>query len=127
MKPWKVVIGVLLVFFLGALIGALGTHRYTMKRLHAMAEGPVGIRQAMVRGLTWRLRLTPAQQVETDNAIREAQKEFQGIRNEVQPRVEVILHSAQDRIRAQLDIKQREKFDKIVAEHKGRWQNMQVE
>lgn len=127
MKPWKVVVGVLLVFMLGVLIGALGTHRYYMKRLHEMAEGPAGIRQAMVRGLTWRLRLTPAQKVETDNAIRDAQKEFQGIRKEVQPRVEVILQHAEDRIRAQLDIKQREKFDKIVAEHKGRWQNLQVE
>ncbi|HEY6229510.1 MAG TPA: hypothetical protein VI282_20485 [Verrucomicrobiae bacterium] len=127
MKNWKTMSSVVLVFVLGMLVGIVGTHRFYQKRLREFTAGPIPLRQAMLRGLAWRLHLTAEQRVETDNAIRDAQRQFQEIRKEVQPQVEEILQRAEERIRAQLDVKQREKFDRLIEEHRNRWRKSQVE
>ncbi|MSR65502.1 MAG: hypothetical protein EXS18_06940 [Verrucomicrobiae bacterium] len=127
MKQWKVVIGVLLVFVLGILAGALVTHRIYQRKIREIASSPVTVRHFMVKAMTRQLRLTPAQQVEVENTIHDSQREFQAIRKQVQPQVEDILHRAQDRIRKQLDVSQREKFDKFVEQQEKRWQNPKID
>src|ERR1051326_5432639 len=127
MKRWKVVFGVLLVFVFGMLAGAIVTHRIYQRRLHLLMSGPPAVRQFMVRAMTRELRLTPAQRVEVDSAIHDAQLELQTIRKEVQPQVEDILHRAEDRIRKQLDVSQREKFDRFVEQQEKRWQNPRID
>jgi uncharacterized protein YneF (UPF0154 family) len=127
MKRWKVVVGVLLVFVFGMLAGAIVTHRIYQRRLHHLMSGPPAVRQFMVRAMTRELRLTPAQRVEVDSAIHDAQLELQTIRKEVQPQVEDILHRAEDRIRKQLDVSQREKFDRFVEQQEKRWQNPRID
>lgn len=122
MKKWKVIVGIALVFLLGVAAGALVTHRVYQKRFREITSGgPPAVRHFLVRVLTRQLRLTPAQQVGTDDAIHDAQKEFQVIRKEVEPRVEDILNRAKERIRQQLDVEQRAKFDQIVEQHRRRW------
>jgi hypothetical protein len=49
------------------------------------------------------------------------------IRQEVQPRAEEILDRATERIRKQLDVKQREKFERIVEQHRQRWHDAKVD
>ena len=127
MKRWKVVVGVLLVFVLGAFTGGLVTHRIYQKRIHNLMSGPPAVRYFMVRAMTRELRLTPAQQVEVDNAIRDAQQEFQSIRKQVQPQVEEIIQRAEERVRKQLDAGQKEKFDKWAEQQRSRWKNPRID
>ena len=127
MKKWKVIVGILLIFMLGCFTGGLVTHRRYHRIITQFTSGPAGAREGMMRMLTRRLHLTLAQQVEVDNAIHDAQRDFAAVRKEVQPRVEGILDRAQERIRKQLDVGQREKFDRIIEQHKSRWQNPQVD
>lgn len=127
MKRWKVIVGVLLVFVFGMLAGAIVTHRIYQKRIQHLTSGPPAVRQFMVRAMTRELRLTPAQQVEVDNAVHDAQREFQAVRKQVQPQVEDILDRAVDRVRKQLDVGQREKFEKWVEQQRGRWRNPRID
>jgi uncharacterized protein YneF (UPF0154 family) len=128
MKKWKVIVGIALVFLLGVATGALVTHRAYQRGIKSFTEGgPTGVRSMMVKMMTRRLDLTPAQQVEVDTVVREAQREFQVIRQEVQPRAEEILDRATERIRKQLDVKQREKFERIVEQHRQRWHDAKVD
>jgi len=127
MKKWKVIVGIALVFLLGACSGALVTHRIYKKAIEQFTGGPSSARNAIVKMLTRRLDLTPGQQSEVDDAIREAQKEFQSIRKEVQPRVEEVLDRTAERVRKQLDVPQREKFDQIVEKHRSRWSDGKID
>lgn len=131
MRTWKGVVSVLvatiLIFLFGAFAGAVITHKFYVKRIQEMTSGPAGMRQVMLRGLTWRLDLTPSQEVEVDRAIREAQKDLLAVRSEVQPRIEEILNRSIAEIRGQLDDAQRAKFEKIVEEHRARLQNRKLD
>ncbi len=127
MKTWKIVLGVVLVFVLGMCAGALVTHRIYHKKIRELVANPPAVRHFMVRTMSRQLHLTPAQQVEVDNAIRDAQREFQAVRKQVQPQIQDILHRAEDRIRQQLDASQRARFDAFVERQEKRWQNPKMD
>lgn len=131
MRTWKGIVSVtvaaVLIFVFGALAGGVVAHKSYAKRMQEMSSGPAGMRQVMLRGLRWRLKLSPSQVVEVDRVIRDAQKDLLVVRSEVQPRIEEVLDRSIAEIRGQLDEVQRVKFDKLIEEHRARLRNRQLD
>jgi len=121
MKNWKAIVGVLLVFVLGAAAGAFGT--LGVIRYRWMHRGPQAMADLIVRRLSWELRLDAAQRDQLRAIVNDSQQEMRSVRKQFQPQIEEILGRADAKVRAILRPGQQEKFDRLVAERKEKWQH----
>ena len=120
-KNWKAIAGVVLVFVLGALSGALVSHRVCMHRMENFERGGPQMVDSIVRHLSHKLDLDQAQREEFRKIVTGTQTEMHAVRQTVKPQLEAILDKAHEKVRAILRPDQRERFEKFVAEHKERW------
>jgi hypothetical protein len=121
MKRWKSILGVLLVFLLGALAGAAVVHRVDRQRVEAVLSGRGGATaDLIVRRLTRSLDLDPAQRDQVRAIVTETRRDIVEIRKPVQAQVEAAIERSRARVRAILRPDQQEKFDRIQAEHRKR-------
>jgi Spy/CpxP family protein refolding chaperone len=121
MKRWKAIVGILLVFFLGALAGVLATYAVYPQRMEGVARGEPGrTREFIVRRLTRDLNLDQAQSEQLGAIVRETHAQLRELRKKIRPETEEIMARSQDRVRAILRPDQREKYEKIIAEHRKR-------
>jgi len=121
MKRWKAIVGILLVFLLGALAGVLATYAVYQQRMEGVARGEPGrTREFIVRRLTRDLSLDPPQSEQLRAIVRETHAELRELRKKIRPETEEIMARSQDRVRAILRPDQREKYEKIIAEHRKR-------
>ena len=121
MKRWKSIVGVLLVFLLGALAGAAVMHRVDRQRVEAVLSGRGGATaDLIVRRLTRSLDLDPAQRDQVRAIVTETRRDVVEIRKPVQAQVEAAIERSRARVRAILRPDQQEKFDRIQAEHRKR-------
>ncbi len=121
MKRWKPILGVLLVFLLGALAGATVAHRFDRHRVEAFLSGKGGATSDLIVGrLTRSLDLDRDQQDKVRAIVEETHREIAEIRKPVQDRVDAAIEGFRARIRAVLRPDQQEKFDRFQARHK-RW------
>jgi Spy/CpxP family protein refolding chaperone len=121
MKRWKSIVGVLLVFLLGALAGAAVVHRFDRQGVEAVLSGRGGATvDLIVRRLTRSLDLDPAQRDQVRAIVTETRRDIVGIRKPVQAQVEAAIERSRARVREILRPDQREKFDRIQAERRKR-------
>jgi Spy/CpxP family protein refolding chaperone len=121
MKRWKSILGVLLVFLLGALAGAAVVHRVDRQGAEAVLSGRGGATgDLIVRRLTRSLDLDPAQRDQVRAIVTETRREIIEIRKPVQAQVEATIERSRARVRAILRPDQQEKFDRIRAERRKR-------
>jgi uncharacterized membrane protein len=121
MKRWKSIVGVLLVFLLGALAGAAVVHRVDRQRVEAVLSGRGGATaDLIVRRLTRSLDLDPAQRDQVRAIVTETRRDIVEIRKPVQAQVEAAIERSRARVRVILRPDQQEKFDRIQAEHRKR-------
>jgi Spy/CpxP family protein refolding chaperone len=121
MKRWKSILGVLLVFLLGALAGAAVVHRVDRQGVEAVLSGRGGATvDLIVRRLTRSLDLDPAQRDQVRAIVTETRRDIVGIRKPVQAQVEAAIERSRARVREILRPDQREKFDRIQAERRKR-------
>lgn len=91
-KKWSVVLGLLVLFCSGLLIGALGTTVYFKKTgEHLISEGPPGIRKMVMKKLVRELDLTEPQKVQIDGIVTEVQAELRKFRAQHQSEIEAII------------------------------------
>jgi len=122
MKRWKSILGVLLVFLLGALAGAAVYHRFGHQRFEAVLSGRGGATaDLVVKRLSRSLDLDPAQRDQVRAIVTEARRDIVEIRKPVQPQIEATFERSRVRIRAILRPEQQEKFDRIQTERRKRW------
>jgi Spy/CpxP family protein refolding chaperone len=121
MKNWKAIAGVLLVFVLGVAAGAFGTLGVIRHRW--MHRGPQAMADFVVRRLSWELRLDTTQRDQLRNIVTDSQQQMRTVHKQFQPQIEDILNHADVQVRAILRPDQQEKFDKLVAERKEKWQH----
>jgi len=123
MKRWKSILGVLLVFLLGALAGGAVYHRFGHKRVEAVLSGRGGATvDLIVKRLSRSLDLDPAQRDQVRAIVTETRRDIVEIRKPVQPQIEATFERSRIRIRAILRPEQQEKFDRIQAERRKRWE-----
>jgi Spy/CpxP family protein refolding chaperone len=121
MKRWKSILGVLLVFLLGALAGAAVVHRVDRQRVEAVLSGRGGATvDLVVRRLSRSLDLDPVQQDQVRAIVTETRRDIVEIRKPVQGQVEAAIERSRARVRAILRPDQQEKFDRIQAERRKR-------
>ena len=122
MKNWKAILGVLAVFGLGTLTGALVMHRVDQRRLHAFLHGGPGATELIVRRMNRQLELTPDQRAQVATIIRDAHQKLRAARQPIDPQLRGVFEEMDQSIRAVLTPDQQVKFDKLVAERKAKWQ-----
>jgi Spy/CpxP family protein refolding chaperone len=121
MKRWKSIVGVLLVFLLGALAGAAVVYRVGHQRVDAVLSGRVGATvDLIVRRLTRSLDLDSVQRDQVRAIVTETRRDIVEIRKPVQPQIESAIERSRVRVRAILRPDQQEKFDRIQAERRKR-------
>ena len=119
MRKWKVIVSVLIVFLLGALAGALGTHKICQQKIeNIMKDEPRTRSEFIVQRLNHKLHLDSSQLDQLRIIIKETHTEIKNVRKQIRPQMEEILARAQDRVRATLRPDQLENYEKIVAERK---------
>ena len=121
MKRWKSILGVLLIFLLGALAGAVVEHRVARQKVEAVLSGRGGATvDLIVRRLSRSLDLDPAQRDQVRAIVTETHRDIVEIRKPVQAQVKAAIDRSRVRVRAILRPDQQEKFDRILAERRKR-------
>jgi Spy/CpxP family protein refolding chaperone len=121
MKRWKSILGVLLVFLLGALAGAAVAHRVDRQGVEAVLYGRGGATaDLIVRRLSRSLDLDPAQRDQVRAIVTETRRKITEIRKPIQAQVEATIEGSRARVRAILRPDQQEKFDRIQTERRKR-------
>jgi len=121
MKRWKSILGVLLVFLLGALAGAAVEHRVGRQSFEAILSGRGGATvDLIVRRLSRSLDLDPAQRDQVRAIVTETHRDIVELRKPIQAQVEAAIERSRARVRAILRPDQQEKFDRIQAERRKR-------
>lgn len=121
MKNYKAIVGVLLVFALGAICGGAVTHVMDRSRTEAfMKGGPAAREEFLVKRLASQLDLDSRQIELIRPIVHETHGSILRIRQQSRPQVEGVLEESQRKISMILRPDQREKFVKIIAERKGR-------
>ncbi len=124
MKKWRAIVGVILVFLLGAAAGALVAFSVCHHRTESgFREEPRRMREFIVGRLGHELGLDTAQTEQLRAIVRETHMEIRNVRRQFRPQIEEILARSQDRVRAILRPDQREKYERIIAEQKKRRMN----
>ena len=128
MKKWKVLGSVLVVFLLGVLTGALLMYQNCQQKLeNIVSDEPRTMREFIVQRLTRELHLDSAQMDQLRAIVKETRAEMKNARKQTRPQIEEILARSQDRVRALLRPNQLAQYDKIVAEHKKKRENVEHE
>lgn len=83
-------------------------------------EGDSRRRTDMLDRMTKDLTLSPTQRAGIDSVMQHSDSLLHGIRLEIQPRLEQVLAASRSAIDAKLDADQRVKYEKMVAERRGR-------
>jgi Spy/CpxP family protein refolding chaperone len=121
MKRWKSIVGVLLVFLLGALAGAAVAHRVGRQSVEAVLSGRGGATvDLIVKRLSRSLDLDPAQRDQVRAIVTETRRDIDEIRKPIRSQVEAAIERSRVRVRAILRPDQQEKFDRIQAERRKR-------
>jgi hypothetical protein len=120
MKSIKPIVGLILVFILGAASGSLVTYMVLQSRIEAiLAGGPHAREDVLVTRLSRQLDLDSQQREQVKAIIHETHEDMRQIRQKSHPEIEALLTDSQLRISALLRPEQQEKFKKIVAERKS--------
>jgi hypothetical protein len=122
-KSFVAIAAVVSLFFVGVVVGALGTHLFYAKQLRQAAAPP----EAFVRGFEMQLEraldLTPDQMTSIREILREGHLESERLREELRPRVRAHMERMHARIDEVLSPEQRERFEEF-RERQGRRADM---
>ena len=118
-KKWKAVVGVVLVFLLGAFAGALVTHKIYQRKIETIMEDEPRTRsEFIVQRLNHELHHDPTQLEQLRAIIKETHSEMKNLRRQFKPQMEELLARSQEKVRAILRPDQLETYEKIVAARK---------
>ena len=116
MAKVKLWLGVFLVFVLGILFGALGSHFVIKHRFERFVkEGPPHI--VFLKKLSAELDLTPAQQSEIEKILDQGHQEFENFRKKTFPQLKAIIDNSTKQIKEKLNAAQKKKFDVLIERH----------
>ncbi len=122
MKKWKVVIGIIAVFILGAVAGGVISHAACWNRPH---WGEIHPREQVVRRLSRKLHLDADQKAQVEVIVNDAHNQMREMRRETQPKIDSIMGNAQQKIRAILRPDQKAEFEKLIARWKAQREKLQ--
>jgi len=125
-KATKLILAALVLFLAGMAAGAAVAELRWKARAKAelsqreLALSPMWYRMEFLRRAQRDLALTPEQQTRIEGYLREGQQRFRKLWEPVAPQARTEFEVIRERIRAELDESQRERFDKMVRERSRR-------
>lgn len=119
MKSIKPVIGIILVFTLGAGSGSVATYLFTRTHFEKNHGAPHSKEEMLFRRLTARLDLDSQQQQRVRAVIHETHEKIHQVRQRMHPEIEALVTEGQQRIRTFLRPEQQRIFEEIIAERKA--------
>src|SRR5688500_17911881 len=115
MKHFKGCLGVFLIFFLGAVFGALLASGAIYAKVWSLIEaGPETVTEFTVQRLHDELKLDTLQKREFQRIADRTRLKLRALRYRAQPEVDVIVNAADDDLRAILNPKQQKKLDEVM-------------
>ena len=118
MKPLKRILGVLLIFIFGMIVGGAGASAgFAQKIREVLTGGPEAVVKEIVKRLDKELGLEPQQKRKLQGIADDTHIKLRQSRAKIQPEVDRTLGEAEEQVRAMLYPNQVEKFDKLL--HKG--------
>ena len=118
MKTAKRILGVLLIFVFGMIVGGAGASADIAQKIRAvLTGGPEAVVKEVVKRLDAELKLDAEQKRMLQGIADETHIRLRQSRAKIQPEVDRTLGEAEVRVRAILYPNQIEKFDKLL--HKG--------
>lgn len=119
MKQSRPVIGVILIFLLGILSGALGTHLWYTYRIESIISGSAHSREEyIVSRLGRKLVLDDRQKDQVRAIVHETKEAIKALRKPLRPQTEAIIEKSQAKILVLLNPEQQRKFQQIIAARK---------
>ena len=120
MKKWRLIVGVILVFILGLLVGSLGTRFYHRDWSGRFFQELSARKAVILKKLTKDLGLTEAQQKEFKGIVEEADKKLEAFGQERRSAIKAILDESFSRMKEKLDPEQQRKLEELKARHEAR-------
>ncbi len=118
MRHVKRILGVLLIFIFGIVVGGAGASAgFAEKIREVLSGGPEAVMKEVVKRLDKELKLDPEQKRQLLRIADETHIRLRQSRAKIQPEVDRTLVEAEGKVRAILYANQIEKFDKLV--HRG--------
>ena len=128
MKRFKGCLGVFLIFFLGAVFGALLASGAIYAKVWSLIEaGPETVTEFTVQRLRDELKLDSVQKREFQRIADRTRLQLRGLRYRAQPEVDGIVNAADADLRAILNPKQQKKLDEVMSRFRDRWRAEAVE
>jgi hypothetical protein len=122
MRTLKRILGVLLIFFFGAFVGAVVTGAGAMQKLReTLMGGPEAVMDVVVKRLDHELKLDDEQKRKLQGIVDDARIKLRQSREKIQPEVEATLQEAEQRTRTILYPRQVKKFDDLIARSHEKW------
>lgn len=121
MTKGRVIFGVVLVFVLGILCGALATHLLCRYRVESIMSGrPQHREEAIVSRLDRKLDLDDRQEAQVRAIVHETVEEIRALRSQLRPQTEAVIARSQAKISTILTAEQRKKYEELIAERRER-------
>ncbi len=123
MRPWKVILAILVIFAAGLVTGALVV-KSTQPKPPARRDAPYQprlVQRTFLERMKKELALSPEQAAHLESVLGESRDRIQILWDILGPEIQAEYRDVQERIRAELTPAQREKFEKLLkASHAGR-------
>ena len=122
MRHVKRILGVLLIFIFGIVVGGAGASAgFAEKIREVLSGGPEAVMKEVVKRLDKELKLDPEQKRQLLRIADETHIRLRQSRAKIQPEVDRALAEAEGKVRAILYANQIEKFDKLVNRGGEKW------
>lgn len=117
----KLYAGIVLVFFLGVLVGSLGTRIYFKQRIeHFKKGGPLAKKNLLMEKLSNELDLTQSQQIEIGRIVEKSLGDLQEFRQKNHADLEKIIDHGVKAIKSKLNEDQEKIFERMYEKLKNR-------
>jgi hypothetical protein len=124
MKRFKRILGVLLIFAFGVIVGVAATSAGVARKVRAvMSGGSKAVVSEVVQRLDRELKFDAAQKTQVLQIAEETRLKLRQSQAQIQPEVERTLGEAEVKVRTLLRADQIEKFDKLLKERRDRWRS----
>ena len=119
----KIIAGILVVFLLGTIIGALGTGVFVVHRIRRFTKGGPTLQKTwFMKRLTRRLRLTDAQQPEVANILDQTEEEINEFMQKSFSEFAEIMQRRNAQLKEILTPEQQKKLDEMFENFHKHWQ-----
>ena len=120
MKKWRLIVGVILVFILGLLVGSLGTRFHHRDWSEPFGKDSSARKAVFLKKLTKELSLTEGQQKEFKGIVEETDKKLEAFGLERRAEIKTIIDQSFSRMKEKLDPEQQKKLEELKARHEAR-------